>query len=106
MWPKPTAPWTPDQVNVPHSCSGNSPEKMFAVPDAPVSHGRWLAHCCAAVIDTLQLAALADVAATSAPTSTAAAMPKRSNALRPFDVLMYCLPSRGGRPPLCAPTPT
>src|SRR3954451_11965579 len=53
MWPKPTAPWMPDQVNVPHS-EFASPDfvKMFALPDAPASQGRWLAHCCAAVIGT------------------------------------------------------
>src|SRR3954454_9761734 len=61
---------------------------MYALPDAPVSHGRWLAHCCAAVIVTPQLYALADVAAISAAAKTAAAMPARMAARRHVALLM------------------
>src|SRR3954454_17809378 len=74
---------------------------MFAVPDAPVSHGRWLAHCCAAVMVTFQLYALAaEVAANIDAATIAATIPPRSSARRPNDLGMYALPCLRGRSPL------
>src|SRR5437764_5181211 len=62
---------------------------MFAVPDAPLSHGRWLAHCDAASIVTLQLYALAELTAANIDAATiAATRPPRSIARRPFPALM------------------
>src|SRR4051812_21688346 len=77
---------------------------MVAVPDAPVSHGRWLAHCCAAVMFDVQLYALAELTAANIDAATTVAtMPARIVARRPFPALM--VPPVWGSPLLSSIAP-
>src|SRR3954470_9535671 len=68
---------------------------MFAVPDAPVSHGRPLAHCAAAVIVTFQLYALAELTAANIDAATTAATTPPRRIARRLLIALMVPPIRG-----------